>query len=194
LFPPDEIVPEPEFRGMAHLPASAVRSVVEQLFSLPVTVSYDLRQVSQALQRSDLIKHAYHPDEALERPFSSLLSMDVIRQLRAQRATGSTIEHIRADVASRLSATQAIVDWLSVEHHRRVVAGQPPMLRLNKQPFRLQATFDPLAAGDLDILRAFELFGKSIGDARSPNKIVATRSYSTGFRQGDRAHATSWRD
>jgi len=41
--PPDEVVPEPEFRGMQHLPATALRSVVEQLLALPVTVSYDLR-------------------------------------------------------------------------------------------------------------------------------------------------------
>jgi hypothetical protein len=38
LFPPDEVVPEPEFRGMQHLPATALRSVVEQLLSLPVMV------------------------------------------------------------------------------------------------------------------------------------------------------------
>ena len=49
IFPPDQAVPEPEFRGMHHLPASALRNVLEQLYALPVTVSYDLRQVSQAL-------------------------------------------------------------------------------------------------------------------------------------------------
>jgi hypothetical protein len=37
------------------------------------------------------------------------------------------------------------------------------MLRLNKQPFRLQATFNPLDAGDLDVLRAFELLENRAG-------------------------------
>jgi hypothetical protein len=37
------------------------------------------------------------------------------------------------------------------------------MLRLNKQPFRLQATFNPLAADDLDVLRAFELLENRSG-------------------------------
>jgi len=34
IFPPDDVVPEPEFRGAHHLPATAVRSVVEQLYAL----------------------------------------------------------------------------------------------------------------------------------------------------------------
>jgi hypothetical protein len=34
---------------------------------------------------------------------------------------------------------------------------------LNKLPFRLQATFDPLEAGDLDILRALELLENRAG-------------------------------
>jgi predicted RecB family nuclease len=163
LFPPEEVVPEPEFRGMAHLPATAVRSVVEQLFAVPATVSYDLRQVSQALEDAKLIKTSYRPGENFARPFSSLLSLDVIRAFRAKRGSASATNDIRADVVDRLSATQATVDWLLSEHARRINAGQPPMLRLSKQPFRLQATFNPLAAGDLDILRAFELLENRSG-------------------------------
>ncbi|NKC23433.1 hypothetical protein HED50_22860 [Ochrobactrum oryzae] len=49
LFPPEDVVPEPEFRGVHHLPATALRSVIEQLYALPVAVSYDLRQVSEAI-------------------------------------------------------------------------------------------------------------------------------------------------
>jgi predicted RecB family nuclease len=163
LFPPDEVVPEPEFRGMQHLPATALRSVVEQLLSLPVTVSYDLRQVSQALRHAGLIQQAYQPAEAFMRPFSSLLALEVSRHLRDGCRSSSEVEDIRADVSARLAATQAIADWLQAEHSRRVSAGEAPMLRLNKQPFRLQATFDPLAAGDLDILRAFELLENRAG-------------------------------
>ena len=75
LFPPDEVVPEPEFRGMQHLPATALRSVVEQLLSLPVAVSYDLRQVSGALLAAGLIADEYAPAAPFERPFSSLLAL-----------------------------------------------------------------------------------------------------------------------
>ena len=37
------------------------------------------------------------------------------------------------------------------------------MLRLNKSPFQMQASFDPLDAGDLDVLRAFELLESRSG-------------------------------
>ncbi|MBJ7533298.1 PD-(D/E)XK nuclease family protein [Rhodomicrobium vannielii ATCC 17100] len=163
LFPPDEVVPEPEFRGMQHLPATALRSVVEQLLSLPVTVSYDLRQVSGALFSAGLIAHEYAPAAPFERPFSSLLALDVSRNLREGRRGGLDQDAIRSDVSARLSATQAIADWLRAEHRRRIETGGPPMLRLNKQPFRFQATFDPLDAADLDVLRAFELLENRAG-------------------------------
>ncbi len=163
LFPPDEIVPEPEFRGMQHLPATALRSVIEQLLSLPVTVSYDLRQVSGALHRAGLVAHDYRPALEFERPFSSLLALDVSRALREGKGKGPSADAIRADVSARLTVTQAIADWLHAEHQRRVAVGEPPMLRLNKQPFRLQASFNPLDAGDLDVLRAFELLENRAG-------------------------------
>lgn len=163
LFPPDEVVPEPEFRGMQHLPATALRSVVEQLLSLPVTVSYDLRQVSGALHAAGVVSQPYVPAPDFARPFSSLLALDVGRHLREGRGAGPDADAIMADVSARLAATQAIADWLRAEHRRRVSAGDPPMLRLNKQPFRLQASFDPLDAGDLDVLRAFELLENRAG-------------------------------
>jgi hypothetical protein len=163
LFPPEEVVPEPEFRGMQHLPATALRSVVEQLLAVPVTVSYDLRQVSGALVAAGLIKSAYLPGEAFSRHFSSLLSMEVSRAVREGRPGAPTIEDIRADVSARLLATHEIAEWLRAEHRRRLKVGGGAMLRLNKQPFRLQATFNPLAADDLDVLRAFELLENRSG-------------------------------
>jgi len=163
LFPPDEVVPEPEFRGMQHLPATALRSVVEQLLALPVTVSYDLRQVSGALAHAGLIASAYEPGESFIRPFSSLLSIEVSRGLREGRRRAAAIEEIRADVSARLRATHEIAEWLRAENRQRVAASGNPMLRLNKLPFRLQATFNPLAADDLDVLRAFELLENRSG-------------------------------
>ncbi|MFS2108097.1 hypothetical protein ACCC88_00290 [Sphingomonas sp. Sphisp140] len=162
LFPPEEVIPEPEFRGMQHLPATALRSVVEQLIAVPVTVSYDLRQVSQALAREGSIAAPYFPQTGFERPFSALLALDISRDLREGRETVDA-EKVRSDVTARLNATQAIAEWLLAEHRERVERGDPEMLRLRKQPFRLQASFDPLDAGDLDVLRAFELLENRSG-------------------------------
>jgi hypothetical protein len=163
LFPPDEVVPEPEYRGMHHLPATAVRSVVEQLYSLPVTVAYDLRQVSIALANRGMIADAYRPSPAFQRDFSSLLSIEVSRGLRERRRGHQCVEAVKADVRARLRATHAIADWLRAEHDRALDAGGPPMLRLAKQPFRLHGSFDPLQPGDLDVLRAFELLENRAG-------------------------------
>lgn len=163
LFPPDDIVPEPEFKGMNHLPATAVRSVVEQLLAVPATVSYDLRQVSQALERAGHVAHAYHPAPAFERPFSSLLSLEVSRRLRERHQGHATIAEIADDVRSRLQATRAIVERLQAEHQRRLDGGGRPTLRLAKKPFRLQASFNPVDAGDLDVLKALELLEDRAG-------------------------------
>jgi hypothetical protein len=159
LFPPEDVVPEPEFRGAHHLPATAVRSVVEQLYALPVTVAYDLRQVSQALCDAGRLDTPYHPAPGFERPFSSLLSIDVIRSLREGRRNAPPMATIRADVAARLVALQGVVGWLLKEH----AAAPAPLLRLTKRPFRFHATFDPLDAEDLDLLLACELLENRAG-------------------------------
>lgn len=176
LFPPEEVVPEPEFRGMQHLPATALRSVVEQLFALPVTVSYDLRQVSGALAAAGLIGKAYEPAEGFARPFSSLLSIEIARALREAKPGAPLAEDVRADVRARLEATRAIAEWLRAEHARRVASGEGPMLRLNKLPFRLQASFNPLAADDLDVLRAFELLENRAGLLETLIKLARPKS------------------
>jgi len=163
LFPPDDIVPEPEFKGMHHLPATALRNVVEQLYALPVTVSHDLRQVSQVLHAAGRIATPYDPSEEFARPFSSLLSLEISRSLREGRPGHVTVEDIRKDVMARLQATKAIAEWLRAEHASRLSAGGKPLLRLNKRPFRFQATFDPIDAGDLDVLKALELLENRSG-------------------------------
>lgn len=161
LFPPEDVVPEPEFRGVHHLPATAVRSVIEQLYAMPVKVSYDLRQVSQALAETGG-GPAYTPQAGFERPFSSLLSIDVIRNLRDCRAGAKTPEQIEIDVASRLNALQGAVNWLFARNAEGSKTGVP-LLRLAKKPFRFQATFDPLNAIDLDVLLACELLENRAG-------------------------------
>lgn len=176
LFPPEDVVPEPEFRGMQHLPATALRSVVEQLFALPVTVSYDLAQVSGALARAEHLAQPYVPSEPFARPFSSLLSIDVARGLREAKPNAPSAEDVRNDVRARLHTSRAIAEWLRAEHARRIEAGGGPMLRLNKLPFRLQATFNPLAAEDLDVLRAFELLENRSGLLESLIKLARPKS------------------
>lgn len=163
LFPPEDIVPEPEFKGMNHLPATAVRSVVEQLLAMPVTVSYDLRQVSQSLAASGRITTGYHPTPPFARPFSALLSLEVSRQLRESKIGHPSVAEVRDDAVKRLEATRAIVEWLQADNAKRVAEGKRATLRLAKKPFRLQATFDPIGAGDLDILKALELLENRAG-------------------------------
>jgi hypothetical protein len=148
---------------MQHLPATALRSVIEQLLSLPVAVSYDLRQVSAALADTGRITSSYTPTPPFARPFSSLLSLDISRGLREARQGSPGQDDVRRDTIARLAATEAIVEWLLAEHRRRITNNEPPLLRLNKHPFRLQTTFNPLAAGDLEILRAFELIENRAG-------------------------------
>ncbi len=163
LFPPEELVPEPEFKGMNHLPATAVRSVVEQLLAVPATVSYDLRQVSQALAREGKLQNSYDPTPEFQRPFSSLLSLEVSRRLRERKPGHAGVVEIAADCRGRLRATRAIVEWLQGQNRDRVAAGGQPILRLAKKPFRLQANFDPIDAGDLDVLKALELLENRAG-------------------------------
>ncbi|MBY5645552.1 hypothetical protein [Rhizobium leguminosarum] len=160
LFPPEDVVPEPEFRGMHHLPATALRSVIEQLFALPVAVAYDLRQVSQAVLGPGA--NAYIPGAEFERPFSSLLSIEVIRGLRENSAKAPSRESIAKDVDARLMAMQGLISWL-VEENRSATEKGIPLLRLAKRPFRFQASFDPLNAIDLDILLACELLENRAG-------------------------------
>ena len=63
-----------------------------------MTVSFDLRQVSQALQAAGKVGQAYNPAPGFERPFSALLAMEVSRGMREGRAKAPTADDIRADV------------------------------------------------------------------------------------------------
>ena len=162
MFPPEDVVPEPEFRGVHHLPATALRSVVEQVFALPIMVSYDLRQVTQALAgTSPGLSTPYSPDPPFERPFSSRLAIDVCRDLRDGQIGA---EAVREDVISRLNATRALAEWMMQENAAALQRdGDHAFLRLNKRPFRFQETLDPLNAVDLDLLHAFELLENRAG-------------------------------
>jgi hypothetical protein len=161
LFPPEDVVPEPEFRGFHHLPATAVRSVVEQLWALPVTVAYDLRQVSQALAARGC-SSPYAPQPPFARPFSSLLGIEVIRQLREGHSNAAPVPAIVADVAARLDALSSVIQWI-FDQNRSAAATGAPLLRLAKRPFRFQSSFDPLNVADLDALLACEIFENRAG-------------------------------
>jgi hypothetical protein len=163
IFPPEDVVPEPEFRGAHHLPASSVRSVLEHLYALPVTVAYDLRQVSQVLAAVGAIALPYLPDVAFERPFSSMLGMEIIRGMRDARPDMPGEPEVRRDVEERLATLAAVTDWLHSEDQAIRTAGGPPMLRLNKKPFVFHQSFDPLNVVDLDVLRAMEVLESRAG-------------------------------
>ena len=149
IFPPDDlVVGEPEYHGRQHLPATAVRSVFEQLYALPVQVSHDLRRVSDALHFADSsLGEPYNPLPRFDRPFSSRLPIDICREIREGKADKSQVE---GDVHARLLTTAAMVQWLEDENER----ADERFLRLEKQPFSFQATFDPFDAELFDVLRA----------------------------------------
>jgi len=151
IFPPEETIPEPEYRGIHHLPASALRSALEQLYSLPVLVSFDLRQTSQAIADSDpSFSDPYIPAKGFASHFSSRLSINRIRDLR-DRKMG--IQAIEADVSARLKTIQGLTQWLLQQSSR----ASQPFLRLAKKPFLFQCDFNPLSSVALDILHAYEL-------------------------------------
>lgn len=163
LFPPEEVIPEPELRGIDHLPATSIRSTIEQLFSFPVSVSHDLRQVSETLLTAGETNLSYRPDEIFERRFSALLSIDIVRGLREKRPNSVALSDIEEDVRRRLSATRAVTEWIFAKHESLLATDGDKMLRLRKKPFRLQETFDPINLEDLDTLKALELLENRSG-------------------------------
>jgi hypothetical protein len=157
IFPPEEALPQPEYKGAQHLPASALRSVVSALYALPVKVSYDLAHVTGALLQADpAIEVAYQPDVPFARPFSSRLSIDMSRGLRLGTVEKGLVE---ADAQARLAALDALRRWIEADNSNADVA----FLRLKKKPFEFQSAFHPLAATDLDVLLAQELLESRSG-------------------------------
>lgn len=151
IFPPDQVMPDPTYKGVHHLPATALRSVIAQLYLLPVKVSLDLARVTQALRHAlPPISRTYEPNAAFARPFSSRLSIDVGQAIRKGDAD---LEQVKADVMARLEALDDLKRWIETDNER----ADRPFLLLNKKPFRFLSTFDPLGAGELDILLAQEL-------------------------------------
>lgn len=202
MFPPDNVVAEPEYRGANHLPATAVRSVVEHLYALPVSVSYDLRQVTQVLAEAGSFKDPYVPAPGFGRPFSSLLSIEVARGIKGDAIEGYPIQprHVVDDVCARLRALSGLCVWLERESARNATPDGGALLRLPKKPFRFWRQFDPLNAGDLDVLQAFELMqarasmlGTLVGLARPPAARTASGRSVTGLSYMGRVPASPGR-
>ncbi|MBI4817034.1 MAG: hypothetical protein HY791_12295 [Deltaproteobacteria bacterium] len=149
IFPTEVTVHEPEYRGYHHLPACAIRNVIEELVALPVKVSYDLARVSRALQRVSPAPTPYVPAPAFSRPFSSRLSLALCRELASGRPIESDVE---ADVAQRLFALKGLVDWLEARDEQ--TSADQRFLRLKKSPFRLYESVDPIGGPDLQVLAA----------------------------------------
>jgi hypothetical protein len=114
-------------------------------------VTHDLARVCTALSgAAPSPPDPYRPGPRFTRPFSSRLNIDVCRALKTGQIDPSEVD---SDVRARLAAMAGLVRWLLADNARAV----PEYLRLRKDPFRWQATFDPLAAGDLELLRAQEV-------------------------------------
>ncbi len=149
IFPPPDAAPEPEYRGYHHLPACALRTVLEETYALPVQVSVDLARVSRALERSLYpLDSPYIPMEQFSSPFSSRLPIAVCRHI----VRGDIdLAPIRADVEARLRAMASLVRWLEKRNGEFDAADR--FLRLNKGPFRLIQATDPLQSQGLELLR-----------------------------------------
>lgn len=158
MFPPDEIPPEPEYKGVQHLPASAIRAVFDDLYALPVSVAHDLRSVTTALAAADpLFTEAYLPEPQFSRPFSSRLNIEACRGLKDGSLSPAAIAD---DMARRLRATISLAHWLAADNRVARGTAEPGFLRLKKKPFRWQTGFDPLDATELDVIRAQELLDR----------------------------------
>lgn len=167
MFPPDPLVPDPEYRGHRHLPATAVRSVFDALFALSARVTHDLARVSAAmLAASPPPADPYAPGERFARPFSSRLNIDGCRPLKAGKLAREAVD---GDVRARLLATAGLVRWLLADS----AAATPGYLRLKKAPFRWQAGFDPLGGDDLELLRAQELLATRAAELAALTALAA---------------------
>ena len=146
---------------MHHLPATAVKSVLEQLWALPVSVAYDLRQVSKAIA-SVVAAPQMHPLISSPAPSHLFYRSTLLGLLREKHPAAVPVASIEQDVTARLDALQGVIAWLFGEHRNAAAAGTP-LLRLAKKPFRFHASFDPLNAVDLDVLLACELLENRAG-------------------------------
>jgi hypothetical protein len=152
----------------------------EQLYSLPVSVSYDLRQVSQVLSTAVLpLREPYCPEPGFERRFSSMLPIEITRALKRGE---QSVPSVQSDVRKRLCAMASLVEWLLGENANSATS----FLRLKKKPFRFQGNFDPLAASDLDVLHAYALLENRVGLL---NRIVALAQPAKQRRDGLRCFA-----
>jgi hypothetical protein len=168
MFPPEPLQPDPEYRGHRHLPATALRSVFDTLYAVPVRVTHDLARVSRALAATanPPLASAYSPVEPFARPFSSRLNIDCCRALKSGKLSASAVE---ADLAARLTTLADMTRWVLADNARATV----PFLRLKKAPFRWQTAFNPLASSDLEWLRAQELLATRAAELDALTALAA---------------------
>lgn len=170
IFPPDGSIPEPGYRGFHHLPLCAVRSVVEELYALPVPLTYDLRRVCEGLRRADAYEGpCYEPEDKFKQAFSSRLPLTLMDQLEDSAIQAS----VRLDVVRRLDALGGLVSWLETENSSLEASDR--FLRLKKAAFQLHASISPLGAHDLEVLRAQVLLNSRVALVETLQELAQTR-------------------
>lgn len=137
MFPPDDFMPEPEFKGVNHLPGCSLQRVIQDVFALPIRVSYDIARVSQTIKRlSEPSLRAYEPKDDFQSSFSSRLAIAICNEI-ATNLTDTRKKQVQQNIADRIIATHDVAVWIEKQNHGRITSNQEPFLRLQKSPFML---------------------------------------------------------
>ena len=171
IFPPKSLQPDPHVHHHPRtpekldVPYTALRSVLDDVFALPVIASHDLATVSDALATTTpAMRASYRPAEGFKRPFSSRLALEHCLALKQSVTVRPSIE---ADVRARLYATAALADWIVQVNASADVA----FLRLKKPAFGFSERFHPTRSVPLDRLKAREQLEASAGLSKTLSQL-----------------------
>lgn len=169
IFPPEQILAEPEYRGYHHMPSCALKTVFSEVFAVPAHVSYDLARVTQSLKHmGESIQEVYDPTLEFSRPFSSQLPLEWAENIATDFSNAK--EPVEADIRARLFAMHALAQWLLEKN-----ADLPPnhrFLHLHKRPFSYHHSFDPFGGSDLEILHAQTLIRSRVEELQALHKLA----------------------
>ena len=162
MFPPDDFMPEPEFKGVNHLPGCSLQRVIQDVFALPIRVSYDIARVSQTIKRlSEPSLRAYEPEVDFQSPFSSRLAISICNEI-ATNLTNERKIQVQKNITERIIATHDIAIWIEKQNQLRTANNQEPFLRLQKSPFLLHGNITGCNDATINALAVQALLEKKL--------------------------------